>query len=141
MTCRGTNQALYNAPSLMSSVLASSARWAALIRKALSCGLFRLGGRQQVDGVEAIRLLATANEVQRQQGAHEVLWVNPKTFLPVRMSFGQDSARADFRWLPPTEANLARLRVTIPHAMAAHRLPAGTGILFWQVIYIGPPGN
>ena len=112
--------------------------------KALSCGLFH-GGRQQVDGVEAIRLLATANEVQRQQGAHEVLWVNPKTFLPVRMSFGPGSAmpgaaRADFRWLPPTEATW-QAAGNHPDAMAAHRLPAGTGILFWQVIYIGPPGN
>lgn len=138
LTCGQASKALYNAPFLMSMTQASSSRWTALIRQALGCGLFRLDGRQRVDGIDAIRLTATPPEVSLQQGAHEVLWVSPKTFLPVRMSFGPRSAAAevataDFRWLPPTAANLARLQVTIPPGVAGHRLPAGTGIVFWQI--------
>jgi hypothetical protein len=137
MTCRGSSQALYDGPFMMSLMQDSPAGWTALIREALSCGLFKLDGRQRVDGVDAIRLTATPEDVKRQKGAHEKLWVNPKTFLPVRMSFGLGAATADFRWLPLTEANLAQLQVTIPRGVAGRRLPAGTGILFWQVVRWG----
>ncbi len=139
VTCQGSSQAIYNGPALMSWTQASSARWTALIREALSCGLFQLDGRQAVDGVDALRLVATPDEVQLQQGAHEVLWVSPRTFLPVRMSFGRGAAAADFRWLPPTGANLATLLVTVPHGAVEHRLPAGTGIVFWQMAELGKP--
>ncbi len=139
VTCQGSSQAIYNGPALMFWTQASSARWTALIREALSCGLFQLDGRQAVDGVDALRLVATPDEVQLQQGAHEVLWVSPRTFLPVRMSFGRGAAAADFRWLPPTGANLATLLVTVPHGAVEHRLPAGTGIVFWQMAELGKP--
>jgi len=132
VTCRGSSRALADAPFLMPLTQASPAGWAGLIREALSCGLFRLDGRA---GTGAIRLIATPAEVRQQHGAHEVLWVSPKTFLPVRMSFGPGAVSAAFSWLPPTAANLAKLRVTAPHQALGHRLPAGTGILVWQVYY------
>src|SRR5580693_4926936 len=98
--------------------------WPASITKALSCGLFTLGGRQQMDGVNAMTLLSRP---QRGEDFRLALWVNPATYLPVRMSvtYQPGSARAqqlvyDFRFLPPTPANLAQLRAAIRHG----RIPA-----------------
>jgi hypothetical protein len=133
LTCRDVSRAVYNAPFLMSRTAASPSRWNALIRAALSCGEFKLVGKQRVDGALADKLIARAREVRRQEGAQETLWVNAKTFLPVRFSFGPNAATVDFRWLPPTAANLARLHVTIPAGAAMRRLPPHTGILFWQL--------
>ncbi|MDR2984943.1 MAG: hypothetical protein LBV34_08885 [Nocardiopsaceae bacterium] len=133
-TCSEVRRALNNAAYLMGRrTEASPARWIAMIRAALACHEFKAHGRQRVDGVEAIKLTATASEVKHQQGAHEVLWVNAKTYLPVRISFGPNTAAADFRWLRPTADNLAKLQVTIPPGAVARRLPAHTGILFWQL--------
>ena len=53
------------------------------------------------------------------------LWVNPTTYLPVRVS-GSDTAYGgsggrtvssgvtNVQWLPPTKANIAQALVTIP---------------------------
>jgi hypothetical protein len=40
------------------------------------------------------------------------LWVNPATYLPVRMTIGP--VNASFEWLAPTPANLAPLHLTVP---------------------------
>jgi hypothetical protein len=133
LTCRDVSRAVYNAPMLMRRTAASPSRWIAMIRATLSCGEFKAVGKQRVDGVLAVKLVAKAKEVRRQEGARETLWVNAKTFLPVRFSFGPNTTTADFRWLPPTAANLARLHVTIPAGVTYRRLPPHTGILFWQL--------
>lgn len=100
--------------------------WRASIAKALSCGLFHLGGRQYVDGVDTMTLLG-----RPQYGALETLWVDPSTYLPVRLSVrflsGPDRGQqlvTDFRFLPPTRANLAALHAAVRRAPipAAFRL-------------------
>jgi hypothetical protein len=96
--------------------------WPTSIAKALSCGLFRLAGRQYVDGVDAMRL-----DSNPQFGFRVTLWVNPATYLPVRLAAtfpakpGQRYQQlvTDFRFLPPTRATLAALhaaerRASIP---------------------------
>jgi hypothetical protein len=92
--------------------------WHATIAKALSCGLFRLAGRQYVDGVDAMRLAG-----QPQYGIRETLWINPATYLPVRLSATlsgrpgpSQQVVTDFRFLPPTRANLAALHAAIRRA-------------------------
>ncbi len=53
----------------------------------------------------------------------ETLWVSPATYLPMRLTWhwldrrgaGPGTLTGDFRWLRPTAANLANLRVTVPH--------------------------
>jgi hypothetical protein len=100
------------------------------IPKALTCGQFYLAGRQQVDGVTAMTLIA-----KPQPGfARLALWINPATYLPVRMDVtfraghgAQSLLRYDYRWLLPTEANRAALhaairRATIPASF--RKLPA-----------------
>ena len=82
--------------------------WAGYIRHQLSCGEYSVAGRQRVDGVNAIKI------VSKQGGV--TLWVKPDTYLPVRLILDQGpvNSQDDFRWLPPTPANLAQLTVTVP---------------------------
>jgi hypothetical protein len=82
--------------------------WPDFIRHELSCGEYQTAGRQQVDGIDAIKI--TGN-----QGL-DVLWVDPATYLPVRaiLTFGRQQIQTDFRWLAPTAANLDRLSLPVP---------------------------
>jgi hypothetical protein len=88
------------------------AGWPAAIRFELKCGLTSTDGRQRVDGIDAIKLTG-------QKGLLVTLWVDPRTYLPVRVVSGVSAAagpltRTDFRWLRPTPANLAHLNLQIP---------------------------
>ena len=91
----------------------------ASIAKALSCGVFHLAGRQYVDGVDAMKLAG-----QPLSGLRVTLWVNPATYLPVRLSStllagpGQSYQQlvTDFQFLPPTPANLAALHAAVRRA-------------------------
>jgi hypothetical protein len=125
----------------------------ALISKALACHMFRLAGRQHVDGVDAVRLVATPRllrEIHRGKGVKDgrfweagvvgpgvTLWVNSKTFLPVRLTLSPGE-RADFGWLKPTAANLATLIVKIPAGLREVRLPAGA-TLWWEAHFPRTP--
>jgi hypothetical protein len=92
--------------------------WAAEIRAALSCGHYRLAGHEQVGSVRAIKLVS-----EKVNGPYtETLWVDPATYLPVRLTWhwldhraqGPGTLTGDFRWVRPTEANLKAVRVTVP---------------------------
>ena len=103
--------------------------WRASITKVLSCGSFYLGGQQRVDGVEAMTLIS---KPQPGLDIRETIWVDPSTYLPVRLSVaflhphGRSSQLVeDFRWLEPTKANLAALQAAIRQAT----IPAGYRIL------------
>lgn len=96
--------------------------WRASMSKALSCGLYRLSGRQWVDGVDAITLVSKPG-----MGFRDTIWVDPATYLPVRRSAtffsGPDRGRRivnDFRFLPPTKANLAALHAAVRRAPIPH---------------------
>jgi hypothetical protein len=109
--------------------------WRAVLTKALSCGLYRLGGRQEVDGIMAIKLTL---KPQRGIPIGETIWVNPATYLPVRLSAtwlqahgSRSTITYEYRWLPPTQGNLAAWhaalrRATIPpgfRTLPANYLP------------------
>jgi hypothetical protein len=70
-----------------------------------------------VDGVDAIKISvgsAKSNALERGylQSMRFVLWVDPSTYLPVRLRMtGQQQ---DFRWLRPTAANLALAKLAVP---------------------------
>ena len=104
----------------MGLVSPSGSNWRADLSRLLSCGLFRLDGRQQVDGVEAIKLVSVP---RRSVPARETVWVNAATYLPVRVSATWQPARGprsliiyDYRWLPPTRANLATWHAAVRRA-------------------------
>ena len=82
--------------------------WPAFLRHELSCGEFTKGGRQRIGGTEAIELTG--------DGGREVFWVNPQTYLPVRviLTTPLGTAQTDFGWFAPTPARLAQLRLSVP---------------------------
>ena len=96
---------------------------AAGLRKDLACGALSFEGMQQVNGVNALKLIS----VQRSRFGPKtlgsittIIWVDPATYLPVRLTtqwtrpIVSVPMRLDFRWLTPTSANLALLTVRIP---------------------------
>jgi hypothetical protein len=78
--------------------------WPAFIRSQLACGAYAVSGRQVVDGISTIKITGASGQF--------TFWVDPATYLPVQMAMGQK--RTEFRWLAPTPANLAKLKVTVP---------------------------
>jgi hypothetical protein len=87
--------------------------WAAMIRQGLSLGVFELAGHQVVDGIDAIKLTGAHLTVAKGiEEAGVTLWVDPATYLPVRLD--EPGLQTDFRWLHPTQANLALLKESIP---------------------------
>jgi hypothetical protein len=96
----------------------TAADWKQIIQAGLTCGMFTVAGRQWVDGVDAIKLTG------HTPAAGTTIWVAAGSYLPVRLtgrvqllSGGTDAATLtiDFRWLPPTSANLKELTAPIPH--------------------------
>jgi hypothetical protein len=89
--------------------------WKQGVSKALSCHLFTLARDQQVNGVDTIKLIRKPVTTEGET-IRETLWVDPKTYLPLRIStaftgaHGRTATMTDnFRWLSPTKANLASL--------------------------------
>ena len=91
-------------------------------------------GRQHVDGVEAIELTGRPGSP-----ISETIWVNPSTYLPVRVvvnsPFGPRQT-ADITWLPPTAQNLAYLTVPIPAGFRPVPLPQAV----WPILPQIPAG-
>ena len=89
------------------------------LRTAVSCGALTVAGRQHVGGTEAIELTSRPDSADSA-----AIWVNPDTYLPVRVVIGLSPAHgrgqpvlqltADITWLKPTAQNLANLSVPIP---------------------------
>jgi hypothetical protein len=84
------------------------------IQQMLTCGDLAYAGKQRVDRVLSIKI------VGRGVLTGITIWVNPATYLPVRMglwftNLGSASySVTDYQWLPPTKANLGQLDVAIP---------------------------
>jgi hypothetical protein len=95
--------------------------WSAQIHEALACGLFRVAGPERVDGTDTVKLVATRPR-PGPVDIRQTLWVNPATYLPVRVSWtwpdGQGQQRGslvgDFRWLPPSPARVRLLTTPVP---------------------------
>jgi hypothetical protein len=96
--------------------------WPQGITKALSCHVFTLAGNQEINGIDTIKLVRKA-----QYGIGETLWVDPTSYLPVRITttfraHQHASVQTDnFRWLQPTTGNLAALHA----AEARGAIPSG----------------
>jgi hypothetical protein len=95
------------------------------IAKALSCHLYSLAGRQEIDGVNTIKLV-----LKPQPGLNigQTLWIDPSSYLPIREAYsdvqpdGKTVGLTDnFQWLPRNAANLAALRAAVQQSA----IPAG----------------
>jgi hypothetical protein len=125
------------------TVSAAPTAWTAMIHKALSCGDFRLDGRQWIGGTHTIKIVSSQRLARRLALFTPIsgtLWVDPATFLPVmvRWTWPHGTLAANFRWLPPTRANLTALNVQVPSGFRAVQLPRGTGLSFDTVTYVAP---
>jgi hypothetical protein len=92
---------------------------AAGIRAEIANGQFTIVGRTEVRGHRAIELKINVppNDEAPPHVIAEQLWVDATTYLPMRgytrMSNGKKSV-SDYVFLPPTQENLAKLRLVIP---------------------------
>ncbi len=120
--------------------------WSNFIHVTLACGAAKVTGHVRVDGVETTKITGVPVTVRLSKGyaravrerwarARWILYVNPKTYLPVRMygstqTFGGRGGSTlfasvtDVQWLAPTAANIARALVTIPAGFHRMSSPA-----------------
>jgi hypothetical protein len=102
-------------PDIGSSAGSPSATVVSLLRKAITCGTLTDAGRQRVDGIEATELTSSRSSL-----LSETIWVDPATYLPVRVVVRPAPGSpvrqrtADITWLKPTAQNRAKLTVPIP---------------------------
>ena len=87
---------------------------ASILRNAVSCGTLAVTGRQSVDGIEAIELTSRPGSA-----INETVWVDPATYLPVRINVdlvpgAPTWQTVNITWLPATAQNLAKLTVPVP---------------------------
>ncbi|HUA29078.1 MAG TPA: hypothetical protein VMC03_09335 [Streptosporangiaceae bacterium] len=107
--------------------------WKSFIDEMLACGAASVTAHVRVDGAVATKITGRPVTVRLSPGYSKVvradwvtarwaLYVNPATYLPVRImgsTYGGaagtslSSGVTNVRWLPPTKANIARTLVII----------------------------
>jgi hypothetical protein len=124
-----------------------TAHWSAFISATLACGGASVTGHVRIDGAETTRITGKPVTIRlpkvygklvhaRWARVRWILWVNPRTYLPVRtygstQTFGGRAGRftswsvTNVRWLPPTAGNQAMALVTIPRGF--HRWTGNPG--------------
>lgn len=105
------------------------------LRAAIACGTLTMAGRQHVDGIDAIKLRSVPKSL-----LGETIWVDPRSYLPVRLVIKgayapagrpvagqrQGQLTADFSWLRPSKQSLAELTAPIPAGY--RRVPLSTAL-------------
>ena len=79
--------------------------WPNFIHSQLARGAYTVVGKQLLGGVNALKITGGSGQI--------TLWVNPVTYLPMRLEQG-GLIQVDFQWLAPTRANLAMLNMPVP---------------------------
>lgn len=118
-------------------------QWPAFIKATIACGAATVTGRAWIDGVHTIKITGSPVTTGLPKGmvratkarVRYILYVNPSTYLPLRMdgsttSFGGGtrpwrwSTVTYIQWLPPTKANIAEALVKIPRGYRHVTSPA-----------------
>jgi outer membrane lipoprotein-sorting protein len=101
------------------------------IKDQLTCGVFKVAGTEVVDGVNAIKITGSATSAfpaaSQTQYSGPTYWVDPETYLPVRMTLTRNGTLAtqyDYQWLSPTPANRALLDLPVPAGFKQVKPPA-----------------
>jgi len=84
------------------------------LRESIANGQLTVVGETVLNGQTVLEL--TTRSKDSSTGSGETWWVNPATWLPVRTLTINSavSIQVDYAFLPPTPANIAELKVTIP---------------------------
>lgn len=120
--------------------------WSLFINTTLKCGTASVTGHVRINGHQTTQISGKPVTVRLSQGYAKVveeryatvrwtMYVNPKTYLPVRMygsteTFGGkegdqlSSGVTNVTWLSPTPANIAKALVTIPSGFRLYTGPA-----------------
>jgi hypothetical protein len=87
----------------------------AVLARQVASGQWRIIGHTTLDGQQAIKLVQTSSG-QITQGQPVYLWVSTASYLPLRMVsvVGSTTETQNWRYLQPTKASLAHLRVPVP---------------------------
>jgi hypothetical protein len=131
----------------MGGPIIPATRWTGFIDATLACGAASVTGHVMINGVETTKITGRPVTVRLSPGyakaVHErwatarwTLYVNSRTYLPVRMygstqTYGGSAGRytsssvTDVQWLPATPVNVARALVTIPPGFHRFYGPAG----------------
>jgi hypothetical protein len=130
----------------MAGPAAPARNWPAFIHATLACGAATVTGHAWIGGVKTVKITGSPVTEKLSPGEagaiHEkwlrsqwTLYVNPGTYLPVRLSgsnytYGgpmpssHSTGVTDIRWLRPTAANIAKALVTIPPGFRHVNSPA-----------------
>ena len=130
----------------MAGPAAPARNWPAFIRATLACGAATVTGHAWIGGVKTVKITGSPVTEKLSPGEaraiHEkllrsrwTLYVNPHTYLPVRLSGSNytyggpmpgyySTGVTDMLWLPPSAANIAKTLVTIPPGFRHVRSPA-----------------
>jgi outer membrane lipoprotein-sorting protein len=84
------------------------------LRESIVNGTLAVVGKTEVDGQTVLELTTRSKDASK--GSVQTWWVNPVTYLPVRTLSIESGVtiQVDYGFLPPTPANIAELKVTIP---------------------------
>lgn len=84
------------------------------LREAIANGQLTVVGTTELNGQTVLELTTRFKDAGK--AGLQIWWVNPATYLPVRTLSIQSGVtiQVDYGFLPPTFANIAKLKVTIP---------------------------
>ena len=84
------------------------------LRQSIANGELTIIGKTVLDGQRVTELTTRSKDAAK--GSAQTWWVNPATDLPVRTLTvtAQVRIQVDYGFLPPTAANIAKVKVTIP---------------------------
>jgi hypothetical protein len=86
-------------------LIGGASAWPDFIHSQLACGAYTVVGKQELGGVDALTITGGGGQI--------MLWVNPATYLPMRLEQGK-LIQVNFRWLAATRASLAMLNMPVP---------------------------
>jgi len=84
------------------------------IRESIATGDFTAPRKTELNGQTVLEL--TSHDKIAGKESEQIVWVDPATYLPVRTlsDDGGVKIQVDYGFLPPTPANMAKLKATIP---------------------------
>jgi hypothetical protein len=84
------------------------------LRESIATGNFTATRKTELNGQTVLELTAHYNDAGTE--SEQTVWVDPATYLPVQTlsDGGGIKVQVDYGFLPPTPANMAELKATIP---------------------------
>jgi hypothetical protein len=84
------------------------------LRESIATGDFTVVGKTELNGQTVLELTSHYKDAGKE--SEQTVWVDPATYLPVQTLSDEGGVKieVDYGFLPPTPANMAELKATIP---------------------------